>query len=296
MEIMPNNKHEQFETNHPMFAVFSNEALLNTEEKLFCLEALRSDLDLKEMMTSFASLVAKFVRPLTIRFQSAHGFFSLSQTKNNHFSKSFNLQAEGNIPRLGTITYQSDKPLTVNEDKLLTELHKLLLPNLKHALKFSELNSMVYKDHLTNIGNRAYYEATIHNAVEQNNRTHQGLSLILLDIDNFKPINDTCGHLKGDEVLKAFAQVLTKSVRTSDMIFRIGGDEFAIILVPAESSSIIKVHQRLLQEIKNNIILSEVNFCASIGSSQWEIGMSATQLFEKADQRLYQNKHLNKMK
>jgi diguanylate cyclase (GGDEF)-like protein len=149
---------------------------------------------------------------------------------------------------------------------------------------------MVYKDHLTNIGNRAYYEATIHNAIEQNNRTHQGLSLIILDINNFKPINDTYGHLKGDDVLKAFSQVLTKSVRTSDMIFRIGGDEFAIILAPAESCSIIKVHQRLLREIEHNPLLNEVGFSTSIGCSHWEIGMNASKMFEQADQQLYLHK------
>jgi len=296
METISSTKHSGYESTAPMFAVFSNDPLLSAENKLQCLEMLQQNLDLKGLMTNFAALAEKFVRPFSIRFQSAHGFFSLSQTKNNSFSKSFNLGAVGQFPRLGTITYQSDEPLTVNEDKILTELHSLLLTNLKHALKFSELNSMVYKDHLTNIGNRAYYEATIQNSIEQSNRTHQGLSLIILDINNFKPINDTYGHLKGDEVLKAFAQVLTKSVRTSDMIFRIGGDEFAIVLLPAESSSIIKVHQRLLQEIDKNIILSEANFSASIGSSNWEIGMNATELFEQADQQLYAQKALARNK
>ena len=296
MEVITNTKHNSFESTATMFAVFSNEPSLSAENKLLSLETLQKSLDLKEMMTNFATLVAKLIRPFSLRFQSAHGFFSLSQTKNNGFSKSFNLGLVGSTPRLGTITYQSDAPLTIDEDKLLTELHKLLLPNLKHALKFSELTSMVYKDHLTNIGNRAYYEATIHNAIEQSNRTHQGLSLMILDIDNFKPINDTYGHLKGDEILKAFAQVLTRSVRTSDMIFRIGGDEFAIVLLPAESSSVVKVHQRLLQEINKNIVLAEAKFSASIGSSSWEIGMNVTQLFEEADQQLYAQKALTRSK
>ena len=294
METITNTKHSDFESTGPMFAVFSNDPLLNAENNLHCLEVLQQSLDLKDLMTNFATLAAKFIRPQSIRFQSAHGFFSLSQAKNNAFSKSFNLGAVAQMPRLGTITYQGDKPLTVNEDKVLTELHKLLLAPLKHALKFSELTSMVYKDYLTNIGNRAYYEATLQHAIEQSNRTHQGLALMILDINNFKPINDTYGHLKGDEILKAFAQVLTKSVRTSDMIFRIGGDEFAIILLPAERCSIMKVHQRLLQEIDKNSMLSDAQFSTSIGHSTWEIGMSATQLFEQADSVLYEQKSLLK--
>jgi len=294
METLTNNKHSDFESTSPMFAVFSNTPLLNAENKLHCLEALQQSLDLKDLMTNFATLTAKFVRPLGMRFQSAHGFFSLPHTKNNAFSKSFNLGAVGQMPRLGTITYQSDKALTVKEDKTLTELHKLLLPNLKHALRFSELNFMVYKDYLTGIGNRAYYEASLQHAIEQSSRTLQGLALMVLDINDFKPINDTYGHLKGDQILKAFAQVLTKSARTSDMIFRIGGDEFAIILLPAESCSVMKVHQRLLQEIDNDSILTEAQFSASIGHSTWEIGMSATQLFEEADNVLYHQKSLHR--
>lgn len=296
METMPNTKHSGFESAVPMFTVFSNVPLFTTENKLLCLKLLQQNLDLKDLMTNFAYLAARFVRPLNIRFQSAHGFYSLSHTKNTSFSKSFNLGAIDEHPRLGSITYQSNEPLTVNEEKVLTELHTLLLASLKHALKFSELKSMIYKDHLTNIGNRAYYEVTIQNAIQQSNRTHEGLSLIVLDINNFKQINDTYGHLKGDEVLTAFAQVLTKSIRTSDMIFRIGGDEFAIILLPSEIRSIMKVHQRLLKEIDKNSILSEANFSASIGASTWEIGMNATQLFELADQQLYAQKALIRSK
>lgn len=292
MDIMPNKKQNNYEGTAPMFAVFSNEPLFSVENKLLSLETLQHNLDLKVMMNNFAALVAKFIRPFNIRFQSAHGFFSLSQGQENNFSKSFNLSTCEKSLRVGSITYQSDKDFTAQENKLLIELHDLLLPNLKHSLKISELNAMVYKDHLTNIGNRAYYEASIKHAIEQSNRTNQGLSLMVLDINNFKPINDTHGHLKGDEILQLFAQALTKSIRTSDMVFRLGGDEFAIILQPAESNSITKVHQRLLKEIDKNTILSDVDFSSSIGFSKWKVGCNAIQLFEQADQHLYQQKAL----
>lgn len=291
---MPNAQHSSFDNTAPMFAVFSNEPLLSVENKLLSLEALQRSLDLKKMMNNFAALVEKFIRPFHIRFQSAHGFFSFSEAKNDDFSKSFNLGTSEKSSRVGLITYQSDIPLTVDEDKLLTELHDLLLPNLQHALKFSELNSMVYKDYLTNIGNRAYYEATIQRAIEQSNRTNLGLALMIFDINDFKPMNDTYGHLKGDQVLQSFAETLSKSIRTSDMVFRLGGDEFAVVLMPAESSSVCKVHQRLLQEIEGNTILTELNFSTSAGFSHWEIGVNATQLFEQADQHLYQQKALIK--
>jgi len=295
MEAVSNTTYDNYNELAPVLSLFSNTSTLTSEHKLLSLETLQQSLDLKEMMTNFATLVATFIRPLNIRFQSAFGFYNSAKIQKKHFSKSFNLTSSDNSSRLGTITYQSESEFTMDENNLLTELHSLLQPNLKHALKVSELNSMVYKDHLTNIGNRAYYESTIYHAIEQSNRTNLGLTLMVLDINNFKPINDSYGHSKGDEVLKAFADVLNKSIRSSDMVFRLGGDEFVIILQPAEACSIKKVQQRIEQQIQKNVLLKQINFSTSIGHKTWEAGISAKELFEQADQNLYQNKALGKI-
>jgi diguanylate cyclase (GGDEF)-like protein len=239
--------------------------------------------------------VATFIRPFNISFDSTYGFFSVSKLQESNYLRSFSLSTSGLCAKLGLMTYQSDSPFTVNDDKLLTELHKLLQPNLQHALKFSALNSMVYKDHLTNIGNRAYYEEAIFHAIEQSNRSNLGLSLMVIDIDNFKPINDTYGHSKGDQILNVFAQILARIIRTSDIAFRLGGDEFAIILHPATGCSVQKIRHRIKREIEKSNILKEVSFSASMGYSHWEMGLSAKQLFEKADKNLYQNKALRRI-
>lgn len=292
MEMMSKDKRSYCSHTAPVFRVFTNESFLSTADKLYVLEALQQSLELKEMMDNFATLVATFIRPFNISFDSTYGFFSVSKLQEPNFLRSFNLSASGLSTKLGLMTYQSSTPFTVNDDKLLTELHTLLQPCLKHALKFSELNSMVYKDHLTNIGNRAYYEEAIFHAIEQSNRSSLGLSLMVIDIDNFKPINDTYGHSKGDQILNIFAQILARIIRTSDIAFRLGGDEFAIILHPATGCSVQKIRLRIKREIDKNIILKDVSFSASIGYGHWEMGLSAKQLFEKADKNLYQNKAL----
>jgi len=280
--------------NNNMFTVFSNDPVLTVKDKLICLESLQMSLDLKEMMNSFASLVAKFVRPFNIRFQSAHGFFSFRHEDEFHYSDNFNLAIASDNARIGSLTYQSTRALSAQESKMLAELHSLLTPNLKHALKFSELNSMVFKDHLTKIGNRGYYDESINRAIEQSSRNHQTLSLMILDINNFKMINDTLGHLTGDQVLQSFSGVLIKSVRTSDMVFRLGGDEFAIILQPGGQISVSKVMSRLQQEIKRNTFLKDLHFSSSVGFSHWQMGRTANELFSMADQKLYINKIANK--
>lgn len=294
METIIQAEVEKYPLSNKLFTVFSNAPVLTAEERLTCLETLQQTLDLKELMNNFSALVANFVRPFTIRFQSAHGFFSLKSKEAAIYHKSYNIPLSSAQTRLGTISYHSESAITVSEDKLLVELHLLLVTSLKHALKFSELNAMVFKDHLTNISNRAYYDESIERAIEQSSRNQQDLSLIVLDVNNFKTINDTLGHQQGDKVLQSFAEVLLKSVRTSDMVFRLGGDEFAIILQPGGDTSVNMVSKRLLAEIADNSFLSGLNFSSSLGFAHWEMGKNSAELFSSADQRLYDNKASSK--
>ena len=287
MEIIAQAKTESF-------TVFSNIPALTIENKLAIIESLQETLDLKDLMNNFAALVAKFVRPFNIQFQSPHGFFNLKNNPKAHYKKSYNLSLSSSAHRIGSITYQSDMPIEKSEDKVLHELHELVLTSLKHALKFSELNSMIFKDHLTNISNRAYYDETIQRSIEQCYRNQQSLSLILLDANDFKIINDTLGHLAGDKVLQIFAQIMIKSIRTSDMVFRLGGDEFAIILEPGGVKSVENVTNRIRQEIENDVFLRKLKFSSSIGFSHWQMGMTNTELFSAADQNLYMDKALGK--
>ncbi|WP_413701414.1 GGDEF domain-containing protein [Psychromonas sp. KJ10-10] len=192
-------------TGEKVFTLIHNDPILTIEDRFNCLEILQESLDLKELLTNFADIVAKLIRPFNVRFQSANGFFSLDNVKKYQFSSTFNLPLSSKSPRIGAITYQSEVPVSVEENKLFIELHQLLVPCLRHSLKFSELSAQAFKDHLTNIGNRAYYDESLQRAIEQSSRGHQSLSLMVFDINNFKPINDNFGHLVGDKVLQHFA-------------------------------------------------------------------------------------------
>ena len=290
MEIITQTNVDTYSLRNKLFTVISNSPSLTIENKLACIELLQESLELKALMNNFVTLVAKFVRPFNISFQSAHGFFSSKIELNNNHRKSYNLATPFSDSRLGAITYQSESPITVDDDKLLNELHLLLVKNLNNALKFSELQAMVFKDHLTNIGNRAYYEESLLRSIEQSSRGQQSLSLMIFDLNDFKIINDTLGHLTGDKVLIAFAHILNKSIRTSDMAFRLGGDEFAIILQPGGTQSTESVNKRIYHEIKQNLFLAPINVSYSMGFSDWQIGQSAEDLFSEADKRLYINK------
>lgn len=279
-----------YPANSEILKLVPNERTLSIENKFDCLQLLQESLDLKDLLTNFAVFVARVIRPYNVRFQSANGLFSLNNQENYHFSNSYHLPLSSKSPRIGTITYQSDKPLTKEENKLFIELHQLLVPSLRHALKFAELKALVFKDHLTNIGNRAYYDESLKRAIEQSSRSQQSLSLMVFDLNDFKAINDTFGHIKGDQVLQHFAAILTKTIRTSDMVFRLGGDEFAIILQPGGQQSIDIINVRLANEINNNLLLKEIKFSTSTGYAHWQMGDDAKALFGHADKKLYCNK------
>ncbi|MCK5818799.1 MAG: GGDEF domain-containing protein [Psychromonas sp.] len=275
-----------------IYDIFKSHDLISFEDKAVCLSVLQESFDLEKMLNNFSLLIKKYIRGFSLIFQSAQGSFDHNRTSNHLYSDSYNLSLSSTAERVGTLTYQSNKPLTATENKQLIEFHSLLIPCLRQALQLSELNKLIFKDHLTKVSNRAYYTESIQRAIEQSNRTHQGLALIVLDADDFKEINDTFGHIKGDNALIEFAKVLTEAVRSSDSVFRIGGDEFTLILQPGDHISISKVLNRIATVIEKNMLLKECNFSCSAGFSQWEVGDTAKSMFTRADKALYNKKLL----
>ncbi len=262
---------------------------LSNDDKLEVMEALQQSLELKELMRNFATQAARFVQFIGIRFQSEQGFFTADFRKSSDYIENFALSTR-NQSQLGHISYRCAKPLDDRALSLLDDLHRLLLLPLQHCLRMSELKAISLKDHLTGIGNRAYYEESISRSIEHCNRAEQGLALMLLDLNDFKLINDNLGHQVGDQALLAFARVLTKAVRHSDMVFRLGGDEFAIILTPTTLDSTSLVEQRIRKMLNADATLADLKLGSSIGFHNWQRGLCASELFRKADVALYKDK------
>ncbi|QYJ87305.1 GGDEF domain-containing protein [Shewanella mesophila] len=184
------------------------------------------------------------------------------------------------------LDYRLNSPMLTSQAELLRQLQALLLRPLINAIEYEQMAQQAMYDALTQLGNRHYYTETIKQSLARAQRHGEVLSLVVLDLDNFKRLNDTHGHLIGDDVLSSFAQTLNQAIRESDQAFRIGGDEFTVIIQgDAQAASIMC--ERVLTMIDSNLLLNKFQVQTSLGVSQWQSGDSAADLYLRADKALY---------
>ena len=157
------------------------------------------------------------------------------------------------------------------------------------------------KDGLTRVFNRQAYDSYIRDIVEQNSVTHSPFSMLILDIDDFKEINDTYGHQIGDRVLLATVNKCREIIRKQDFLARYGGDEFVIVLPGASLRNASRKAKQICKAISScRYTLSELqdgrtfSTTVSIGLAAYRKGDTVTSASERADQALYVAKKLGK--
>jgi len=163
----------------------------------------------------------------------------------------------------------------------LTEAHAEL------TLKKKVLEEMIVTDFLTKIFNRQKVEKDINIEVSRYTRYKRPFSIILLDIDKFKSINDTYGHNAGDSVLVTLAGILKSSVRKIDIAGRWGGEEFLIFCPETEIDGATVVAENLRQKIESHIFEIERKVTSSFGVAEYKKGELAKDFIRSADDALY---------
>ncbi len=157
------------------------------------------------------------------------------------------------------------------------------------------LRALAENDSLTGLANRYYFDESLRAAIPRAKRQSDQLALLFLDLDNFKIINDSLGHIIGDQVLKEVAQRLLRVVRAGDIVCRLGGDEFAVLAHNFDSQEAIsQLAQRILDDLRKPIIIGkfENTISTSIGIATYpDAGQSASDLLKAADLAMYRAKH-----
>lgn len=165
---------------------------------------------------------------------------------------------------------------------------------LKQRLAAAERLASV--DSLTGVANRRHFQSYLEQAVAESHERYRPLSLIILDIDHFKKVNDTFGHANGDAVIQQTAEVMTKSVRPTDFVARFGGEEFALILKNTPTGNALEVAERIRAKIAATRFVSPSTgkdigpITASLGLAEIIDGEAPAKLIERADHQLYRAK------
>ena len=175
----------------------------------------------------------------------------------------------------------------------------LMIRAIRYAIERKQieqrLTSLAHFDSLTGLANREYFNITLKRSLQQSKRKNQTLGLMFLDLDHFKEINDTLGHLTGDQLLVSVAERLKSCVREVDFIARLGGDEFTIILESVHSPKIIMgIAEKILSALSTPFQLTEheVFISSSIGITIFpDDTLDSDDLLKFADVAMYQAKN-----
>ncbi|MCR8922479.1 GGDEF domain-containing protein [Dasania sp. GY-MA-18] len=184
----------------------------------------------------------------------------------------------------------SSKILAQRNDELLQMQRQLRQANNELEKNAVELRNLASTDTLTGLHNRRLILKLLSKDLEISTRYNRELSLLMVDIDHFKNINDKYGHQMGDHVLSLIAKKLEDECRQTDLVGRYGGEEFLIILPETNQQAAIELAERVRNEVNGLDIGLSIAISCSIGVTSLIKGDSITTLIKRADDALYQAK------
>jgi diguanylate cyclase (GGDEF)-like protein len=238
-------------------------------------------LEMRNKETDFGRpffIVLKYILLLMGLVFLARGLFSLNEQPINNF--------------MNASTWHGISFIAFEVMFIIIALSTTGLANAKLA---KELEMQAIIDPLTGLNNRRALNREVKLELSRCKRSDRTFSLVLIDIDYFKSINDNYGHQTGDKVLIEFSKWLTVKVRTGDFVARFGGEEFVILLNDVDSSLLIKVAKELTKKISEHQFqidqktFHRITISIGVASSQ-ELGYDWSKLLEAADKRLYSAK------
>jgi diguanylate cyclase (GGDEF)-like protein len=176
----------------------------------------------------------------------------------------------------------------------LEQIAAACIPAIENARRYREARRLAETDALTGFYNQRYFHETLRREALRAQRYGRRLALMLIDLDDFKRVNDTIGHLAGDAVLAQIAERMRDQIRSVDIGCRIGGDEFAVILPESTTVDAEQLFQRMHDTIQTVNMPGGQHVRISAGIAELQHGETAAGLFERADSALYRAKDLGK--
>jgi len=184
-------------------------------------------------------------------------------------------------------------PFTLEEREIFQIIVLQAAAALKNLAHFEQMKFLATRDALTGLYNQRYFWEVLADEVNRSRRYRSSLSLLFLDLDHFKQVNDNYGHAIGDAVLQQVSRIIQQSIRGSDQFFRYGGEEFAIILPQTSKKRAAHLAERLRQHLADHSLDlngQHLRVTISIGVSALKGKMTPEDLLQRADDSLYRAK------
>ena len=249
---------------------------------------LQTSLEPQRILGLFYREIQRLVPLDALSYQHQSSDLRLEFGLRGHHSISYSLSHEGE--HLGELIFRRNQRFSEQEQGYLESLLAALLFPMRNTLLYRAATQSALRDPLTDTGNRIAMDQTLQREIELARRHMQPLSLLMLDIDHFKQVNDTHGHGAGDDVLKAVAASIKNQLRNVDMVFRYGGEEFLILLSNTSREAAALVGERLRCAVQAEDYPANgctVELTVSLGCSTLLPGESAESLLRRADSALY---------
>ena len=252
---------------------------------------LQTSLDLDELLELFKKEIEDILTIDSCRYSNRALDINIGMGNDKRNKCTYRLITQDSY--LGELIFSRKKKFTNAEVETLETLICTVIYPIRNALRYREAMHSALTDALTGVGNRVSLNQSLSREFELANRYQQPLSLLMIDLDHFKAINDKYGHAAGDKVLQLVAKEIQKNSRCADMTFRYGGEEFVVLLNKTDEYGAAVIAERIRTAISNiliNLNDIEISVTTSIGCTTLRDGDSADSFLQKADKALYEAK------
>jgi len=252
---------------------------------------LQTSIDLDEVINLFHNEISKVLTYDSLHYLHQDVLCDINTGSRSHHACNYRL--EMNTVWLGELTLTRRKKFTDADTQLIEDLLCKLIYPLRNSLLYRQAQTAALQDQLTGLNNRGAFDSSLKREIDLAQRQHTPMSLIILDIDHFKAVNDTYGHSSGDAALKSVAQSITDTMRRSDIAFRYGGEEFTLLLSNTDIEAARLVAERIriaISQLTCSDGKRSFGFTISAGAAQLTQGEDGSNLFDRADKALYQAK------
>lgn len=253
---------------------------------------LHSTLDIGKIFEIYEEQTLKHVPFDSIKYSHPEDSFCYSNGKTKRHSCQYRLLMGGN--NLGEIEFTRSRKFTEPETIKLEYMLSSLLNPLHNSLMYRQAVTNALVDPLTSVCNRSAFDASVSREISLAKRHKNPLAMIILDIDLFKNVNDTFGHLFGDCVLRDVAKRISEEIRDSDIVYRYGGEEFVILLRNTTKKGAHQLAERIRESVSRlncNYGGNSTNVTVSQGVALLKATDTENDFFERADKAMYEAKH-----